>query len=100
MCKGRNCRSLSVRLRRCASGRGICKVAGISGTSITLVDGGRLHYARLTNDDDRAMVVRNESPVRGESALHWYTLPTTGGTLSAMRGTNGATIAANAYFMR
>lgn len=70
------------------------------GTSITLIDGGRLSYARLTNDDDRAMVVRNESPVRGESSLHWYTLPTTGGTLTPMRGTNGATIAANAYFRR
>ncbi|MBC7895490.1 MAG: PD40 domain-containing protein [Cytophagaceae bacterium] len=70
------------------------------GTSTTLIDGGRLAYARLTNDDARAMVVRNESPVRGESALHWYTLPTTGGTMAAVRGTNGATIAANAFFMR
>lgn len=70
------------------------------GAPATLIDGGRLQYARLTNDDDRAMVVRNESSVRGETALHWYTLPTTGGTLAAMRGTNGATIAANAYFMR
>lgn len=71
-----------------------------AGTPVTLVDGGRLTYARLTNDDSRAMVVRNEATVKGESALHWYTLPATGGTLAAIRGTNGATISANAYFVR
>jgi hypothetical protein len=73
---------------------------GVGVTGATLVDGGRLHYARLTSDDSRAMVVRDESTVQGQALLAYYTLPAAGGTLSPVRGTSGATVAAHSWFTR
>jgi Tol biopolymer transport system component len=70
-----------------------------SGESM-LMDGGKLHYARLTSDDARILVVRNESPDAGATSLAFLSLPSTGGQALQVRGTGAQTVVADAYFAR
>ena len=66
----------------------------------TLVDGGNLQHARLTSDDARVLVVRDESPEPGHTSPAYLTLPSGGGPSIPVPGTGAQTMVADAYFGR
>lgn len=66
----------------------------------TLLDGGNLQHARLTSDDARVLVVRDESLEPGHTSLAYLTLPSGGGQSVPVRGTGAQTLVADAYFGR
>lgn len=65
---------------------------------LVLLPSGRLQYARLTNDDRRAIFARNESTTVGGIANVLRAISTAGGSETAVRGTSEKTITADVFF--
>ena len=78
----------------------LVRVSLVGDAPRVLVDGGRLAYARLTNDDARVLLVSDDVPVAGEVIPRYYTLPSAGGTPESLRGTTDATVHAAGFFDR
>ena len=69
------------------------------GAEQVLLAGGKLHYARLSADDTRLVLVRDEATA-GSPLLAHLSLASSGGTPSALRGTGALTVVADAWFAR
>ena len=79
--------------------RTLLRVPLAGGAEGVLVAGGKLHYARLSADDARLLLVRDESTT-GSPLIAYLSLATSGGTPSAVRGTGATTVVADAWFAR
>lgn len=69
-----------------------------SGPEVDLVPKGLVQYARLTNDDLRALFAIGESTVAGSVTVTFRSVPAVGGEVVAVRGTGTQTIVADEFF--